>query len=122
MQPFRLQVLGTKAVNNEAGAQRVKILLSDGAHAVSTLAAGGVSVSALTDNTIVDVTETALSQSAAKKRPSIVLLGLRVVSQWGEKIGDPVTLTIERQAPQAAGGYGAQPAQNTYGAPPVQNA
>ena len=129
-----MQVLGTKAINSEGGAQRVKILLSDGTNAVSVVGANSVDGTALTDNTIVDVLESMVNWPSGKKG-IIVLLGLRVVTQWGEQIGKPQTLAMKDlannggrvpqgvQPPQAAGGYGAPPVQNAYGAPPpVQNA
>jgi len=125
--------MGTKAINNDGGAQRVKVLLSDGTSAVSAVAAAGVDASGLTDYAIVDVLESIVNHPTGKKRPMIVLLGLRVVSQWGEQIGKPQTLAMKdltnggqvpqaAQPPHAAGGYGAPPVQNAYGAPPVQNA
>ena len=122
-----MQVLGTKAINNEGGAQRVKILLSDGKNAVSAVGANSVDGSALADNTIVDVLESMVNQPVGKKG-IIVLLGLRVVAPWGEQIGRPQTLAMKDLAnmnkvpPPQGGGYGAPPVQNAYGAPPVQNA
>ena len=70
-----MQVLGTKAINSEGGAQRVKILLSDGTNAVSVVGANSVDGTALTDNTIVDVLESMVNWPSGKKG-IIVLLGL----------------------------------------------
>ena len=134
-EPFRMQVLGTKAINGDGGQQRLKLLVSDGVNAVSVIGASGVHYGNMADNVVVDVTETMLTQPQGKKR-HIVVLGLHVVGAWHEQIGQPTTLAMKdidaqqqhqqrqqhQQPPMAQSTpmYGAPVGHPTYGVPPQQ--
>ena len=132
-EPFRVQVLGTKAINGDGGQQRLKLLVSDGVNAVSVIGASGVNYGNMADNVVVDVTETMLTQPQGKKR-HIVVLGLHVVGAWHEQIGQPTTLAMkdldaqqrqhqQHQQPVGHPTYGVPPQQqqpNMYGAQPPQ--
>jgi replication factor A1 len=131
--PFRLQVLGIRSVAKPDGESHfVKVLVSDGTHAVSALLSQGSDAHNLADLSIVDVHDTVLSGSTTKKR--ILISGMTCVGKHPETIGAPQTIAVKdvhmadgtggvieghRQA--QTGGYGAPPGQQpAYGAPPQQ--